>query len=223
MSANALYDLVISPTICGRNVFFGHSQECANVRTMGRIQELATANESGNVGEYAGTHRVALTGDRIGSRAGLPNVAGHQRKIDDRLGGACRLVALVHAHGPPKGNAPTAGNSCGEAVNWFVAKTGLNRDSLRAKVLEEFRECIEANGVGIHEISLHCAECEQPVRHPVEQGQIALRSQRIMLGGGHSRFRLPWVNHDDLRAMRIAHDPLPQNRMSDARIGPYKY
>src|SRR5216117_621492 len=44
---------------------------------------------------------IALSGDAVGAGARPSDVSRHQRQVDDRLGGASGLMALVDAHRPP--------------------------------------------------------------------------------------------------------------------------
>ena len=78
------------------------------------VGEIMAADEAGDVRKEARAHGVALAGDAVRAGAGAADVAGHEREVDDGLGGAGGFVALVDAHGPPEGNAFAAGDGVGE-------------------------------------------------------------------------------------------------------------
>src|SRR6266850_5549429 len=101
---NSFEDFVVSPGILLRNGTLVDSKHLGDLAAMVCVCEFVPAEEIGGVREQAGTHGIALAGNRVGASTRPADIAGHQSKINDRLRGAGCFVSLVYAHGPPKGN-----------------------------------------------------------------------------------------------------------------------
>src|SRR5215467_6012021 len=102
---NSPNNLVISPAVLGRNLPYAYSQETRDLLAIGRFQELMTTQQVGRIGKQAGTHRVALAGNRVCPGTRAPDISSHEREVDNRLRCAGSFVALIDAHGPPERNA----------------------------------------------------------------------------------------------------------------------
>ena len=111
---DSLDNLVEGPTVLGRNLFNAYSKESRDLFAIGRIQKIMAAQQVCRIRKEAGTHRVALAGDRICSGTRSANVTRHQGKIDNRLRRASGFVPLIYSHGPPEGNAFAGVNRLGE-------------------------------------------------------------------------------------------------------------
>ena len=72
--------------------------------------------------------------------------------------------------------------------------------------------------VRVDERAVDGAVCDQPAREAVEKHLIRLRTERQMLRRRHRRLGHPWIDDDDLRVVRIAQHPLPQDRMRNAEV-----
>ena len=107
-----LDDLVVGQAVLGGDPSRRGCRACRRpCRGASALREVVAAEQAGGVAEEPRAHGVALAGDRVGAGAGPPDVAGHQRQVDDRLRQAHRLVALVDAHGPPERDALAARGS----------------------------------------------------------------------------------------------------------------
>ena len=107
-------DLIVGEAGTVRNALDGNAGGSGDFVAVRRIAEVVPAEEIRRVREQARTHRVALAGDGVRTGAGSADVSGHQREIDDGLGGASGFVALIHAHGPPEGDGFAFTDGLGE-------------------------------------------------------------------------------------------------------------
>ena len=60
---------------------------------------------------------------------------------------------------------------------------------------------------------------DEQVGQPVEQGEVGLRSQGDVLGGGHRRLGAPGIDDDDRRVVRVRRDAVPHDRVGHAEVG----
>src|SRR5690606_15354005 len=102
---NAFDNLVIRPTIAVGDAFDGKVKLLGDLLAMLGILKIMPAEQTGRVAKEPRAHRVALAGDRVGSRPRPADVAGHQSEIDETLCGPHALITLVDAHRPPERNA----------------------------------------------------------------------------------------------------------------------
>src|SRR5438552_2419142 len=65
--ANALYDLVLSPTGLHWDESLGHAQRGADLQAMSQIGELVAADKIGDVRNEPRTHGIALARDAVGA------------------------------------------------------------------------------------------------------------------------------------------------------------
>ncbi len=86
-------------------------------------------------------------------------------------------------------------------------------------VAHELLEALEALGVP-EGFGIDAAIADDAVGEGVEQSEIALGLQRDVAGGGLGGLGGPGIDNDDFRAAFVAHDPLPEDRVGDAKVGP---
>ena len=136
-----------------RNPRFGNPQNGSDLFPMLGVEKIVTAEKISRVGEQARAHRVALAGDGIRAGAGPADVAGHQREIDDCLGGAGGFMALVYAHRPPERDAFAAMN-CFARISAIVNSTQTRggRNSVQRELLYELGKGREVICPGRHEV-----------------------------------------------------------------------
>ena len=127
-------------------------------------------------------------------------------------------MALIDAHRPPERNAFALVNGAGKQFDRFRRKASFRGDALERERLHEVGEGLEAAGVCRDVVAIDPIAFDQQPRQAVEQRQIGFRISRQMLRRGHRRFGRARIDDDDLGLMRIAHHPLPENRMRDAQI-----
>lgn len=89
-------------------------------------------------------------------------------------------------------------------------------DNVRRTLLDVPAELLEALGVGGDVVAIDPALADQDMGQAVEEHEVGFGLDGQVQGRGHRRFRLPWIDHDDLRPMGIAADPVPENGVGDA-------
>ena len=240
---DAVENLVVGQAVPRGNVFHGHTQQPGNFLAMLGLGEIVAADQVGRVAEEARAHRIALAGDGIRSRAGPPNVPGHQRQIDDGLRRAGGLVPLIHPHRPPERNAFALMDGLGEPVELFEGKAGGRRDGsfieirsrrghetlinhgrigwtlVTSTATQKLNQLLKPVRVLRDELVIHPAAFDQDARQPVEQRQVTLGLQCVMLRRRHRRLGAARIDDDDFRLMGIHQHALPHDGMGDAQVG----
>ena len=115
-SQDAFDDFGIRKTVLVGNSIRVDSQDVGDRVTMRGVLKVTSAEQIGRVAKQSRAHRVALAGDRIGTRAGPTDVARDQGQINDRLCGANSLVALIDSHRPPKRHTLPCVDRFGESM-----------------------------------------------------------------------------------------------------------
>src|SRR5699024_7819753 len=100
---DALDDLVVGDGRFLCQHLLRHMKHLGDPCPARRVSKVPAAIKYRGIAERAGAHGVTLSCDGVGSGTRFTDVAGHQRQIDDCLGGPHRLIALIDAHGPPEG------------------------------------------------------------------------------------------------------------------------
>ena len=100
-----IHDLIVRERVSLRDARRVDAENAGDFFAMLRVEKIVTAEQIRRVGKKPRAHRVALSGDRVRAGPGASDVPRHQREIDDRLRRARGLVALIHAHRPPKRHA----------------------------------------------------------------------------------------------------------------------
>src|SRR2546425_8123610 len=77
--ANAIDNLVVSPTGPRGNESLRHVQRGADLHTMIAVGELVAADKVGDIRKEPRTHGIALARDAVGPGAWLANAACHKR------------------------------------------------------------------------------------------------------------------------------------------------
>ena len=150
---------------------------------------------------------------------GRPMFPRHQREVDDGLRGARGFVALVDAHGPPEGNAFAGGDDVDEAVERREGDARFGGGVRGRKGRDEGGEGVVVRGVRGDEGGVHGAACDEEMGETVEEGEIALRSEGDVEGGGLGGLGGAGIDDDDLGLAAIHHDALPHDGVGDAGVG----
>ena len=124
-SQNSLEDFVVSPARFARDEVLINAEDACDFLSVLIVSEIVAAQQICRVAEKPRAHRVALPGDRVRTGPWPPNVAGHQREIDDRLSCPDSLVALVDSHRPPERNAFALVNQPRETLDLCRGEAGL--------------------------------------------------------------------------------------------------
>src|SRR5262249_10940827 len=95
-------DLVVGPTRSVGNESRINAKDASDFLAMIGIGEVVPAEQVGCIAEQPRTHRIALAGDGVCTRAWSANVARQKGQIDNGLSRADTFVALVDAHRPPE-------------------------------------------------------------------------------------------------------------------------
>src|SRR4029077_10628552 len=113
------------------------------------IQKIMAAKHICRIRKKPGAHRVTLAGDRVGSRPGPPDIAGHQREIDDRLRRARGLVALIHTHCPPERDTPPPMDRLCKFSQLLCIQSGRLAHRICGELRDKVCECLKAETGGL--------------------------------------------------------------------------
>ena len=132
---NAFQNAMVRPACFVRDRCLVDVEHVGHFAAIDRIREVVPAEQIRRVAEQPRAHRVALAGDRVGAGAGPADVAGHQRQVDDRLGGAHGLMALVDAHRPPERNSFALVNRAGKLLDRLGRQPRFFGNAIEREVL----------------------------------------------------------------------------------------
>jgi hypothetical protein len=117
----------------------------------------------GRIRVKPGAHRVTLAGNRVGARPDPPDIAGHQREIDDRLSRARRLVALIHTHRPPERNTVPAMDRRRKSLELLGTQSGRLNHRFSGELSHEVCKRLKTGGMLVDIVAINPAVCNQPV------------------------------------------------------------
>ena len=216
---DALHDLIVGEAVLRGHAGLVEVENSRHLAAMLRVQEVMSAEQIRRVAEQPRAHRVALAGDGVRAGAGPPDVAGHQREIDDGLRGARSFVALVHAHRPPEGDALALVNRLCQPVQLGHADAARCRDAFWRELFHEPGKAIVTRRVRGDVGGIDPAALNQEIRDAVEQDEIGLGLERVMLRRGHRSLGLTRIDDNDLRPVFVPQHALPHDRMRNAEVG----
>ena len=105
----------------------------------------------------------------------------------------------------------------GRVANRVGAQARLAGDAIQIVPPDKGGELVEATRVGLDERPVDPAVLDQQVRESIKEHQVGLGPHRQVQRGGHRRLGAPGIDDDDLGRVAVAHHPLPEDRMGDAR------
>ena len=108
---------------------------------------------------------------------------------------------------------------CRQFADTRGGNTTFGGAPLRAIVGDERNEILVACRVRVDEILIDPAAGDEFVGDTVKKPEIRLRADRDMIGRGHRRFGATRINDDDAGRVRVAHHPLPHDRVRNRGIG----
>ena len=188
-----------------------------------RVSKVPAAVKYRGVAERAGAHGVTLSCDGVGSGTRFTDVAGHQRQIDDRLGGPHRLIALIDAHGPPEGYPLSTVDEFDQFQDLFFGQPCASRAPLQRIRFRKLFKLLKMFRMLLNEPVVQIIFLYQKMGDGVQEKKITSPSEPIPVIGVHGRLRASRVNDDDLviRHLILPH-PAPENRMRHHRVRPDK-
>jgi hypothetical protein len=137
-------DLVVSQTILIGNSVYVDAENPRDLCPIFCIQKIMAAKHICRIRKKPGAHRVTLAGDRVGARPGPPDIAGHQREIDDRLRRARGLVALIHTHCPPERDTPPPMDRLCKFSQLLCIQSGRLAHRICGELRDKVCECLKA-------------------------------------------------------------------------------
>lgn len=219
-SFDSVNDLIIGPARFGGDASFGDFENAGNLGAMIGVGEIVTAEKVGGVGEETGTHRVALTGDGVGAGAGLANVAGHEAKVDDGLGGPDSFVRLVDAHRPPHRDALGGiGDELGKGFNFESTDLGILTGGVGRVGAHEASEVFKVLGVILNKFFIDPRLPNDAVGEGVEEGKVALGFDLQVLRCDLCGLGDAGIDDDDLGVPFVACEALVKDGVGDGEIG----
>ncbi len=173
-----LEDLVVGQAALAGDAPLVDGQDLGHRPAVFGVGEVAPPEQAGRVAEEARAHGVALPGDRVGAGARAADVAGHQGEVDDRLGGAGGLVALVHPHGPPERDPLARVDQLGQGLDPSLRQIAGRRRPLQGEGGELGAQLGEARRCGPRRRRRSTQPRSISTRaRAVKQDQVGLRGQ----------------------------------------------
>ncbi len=169
-----LDDLVVGPTVFGRNQRCIDPQHTGNRVSVRGIAKVMPAQQVGRVAEQPRSHRVALAGDRVRSGTRTADAAGHQCEVDDCLSGPGALVTLVDSHRPPERDSLATGNQFGKRFDLRRLETRVASDAFDRVAGHMSGKRFEPAGVSGDEIAIHRIGIDQQFGHSIQQRHVRL-------------------------------------------------
>ena len=217
---DALDNLVV-----GDRWLFGHevgidADDIGKAFALRLVREVAAAEQAGGVGEEAGSHGIALSGDGVAAGAGLADVAGHEGQVHDSAGSRDCLVTLVDAHGPPEGHGLAGVDHFRQFHDAVFTDAGHFGAAGDRESLHELLEFVKLVGVCFDEFVVDPVVFDQDVGQGVHEGQVGTRTNLIMVVRVHGCLGSAGINDYDLVSghLVLAH-AAPDDRMGDDRVG----
>ena len=219
ITQNAFDDSVVCPAILSRNHRLLDSQCASDFSAMISILEIVLPQQIGRVTEQPRAHRIALAGNRIGSRSGATDLACDQGQIDDGLRCADSLVTLIDTHGPPEADSLAFVNRSGRIVQPLLGNAAFLLDVFRGKALDMLGKFLIAVHISLNELGVDPTFLDQDIRETVKHRKVRFWGQRKMLRRSGSGFCRPWIKDDNFGLVGIATNTLPHDGVGDAKIG----
>ena len=171
----------------------------------------------------AAAHGVGLTREGERTRAFLADLSGEQVQVDQTLHHRSSFAALVHSHRPEAQNLLAPMEQAGHFAQAFFGDVAEQGHAPWRPAGGHIEKSLVVLGVVVDEGGILAVLPQHKVSDPMQQSQIAARSDRQVDVSGLGGVCAAWVDHHDREAPRIPlfafQQSLEQHRVAFSGVG----